>query len=212
MIKYHKIQTVFLRDPDNHYKTLLDGQYSLPEFEYLKDNEWVFTEKVDGTNIRLMLNESGQYKIAGKTDNSQIPPFLFDVLTEIMISREDTTKEIFKDTAICLYGEGYGAKIQKGGGNYRQDQDFVLFDIKIGDWWLQREDVEDIATKLELDLVPIIGSGTLIDMVEKAKQGFNSIWGDFKAEGIVARPQTELMARNGKRIITKIKQKDFRKE
>ena len=212
MIKYHKIQTVFLRDPDNHYKTLLDGQYSLPEFEYLKDNEWVFTEKVDGTNIRLMLNESGQYKIAGKTDNSQIPPFLLDVLTEIMISREDPTKEIFKDTAVGLYGEGYGAKIQKGGGNYRQDQDFVLFDIKIGDWWLQREDVEDIATKLELDLVPIIGSGTLIDMVEKAKQGFNSIWGDFKAEGIVARPQTELMARNGKRIITKIKQKDFRKE
>lgn len=25
----------------------------------------------------------------------------------------------------CLYGEGYGAKIQKGGGNYRADQDFV---------------------------------------------------------------------------------------
>ena len=28
-----------------------------------------------------------------------------------------------------MYGEGYGAKIQKGGGNYRQDQDFVLFDV-----------------------------------------------------------------------------------
>ncbi len=210
MYQYHKIQTVFHRDPDNRFKTLLEGKYSLPEFEYLKDNKWVFTEKVDGTNIRLMLNEIGQYKIRGKSDNAQIPPFLLDVLTEIMVSREDTFKDIFKDTAVCMYGEGYGAKIQKGGGNYRQDQDFVLFDVKIGDWWLQRKDVEDIANILDLDVIPIIGSGTLNDMLEMTKKGFVSQWGDFKAEGIVARPQTELIGRNGKRIITKIKQKDFK--
>ena len=209
MIQYHKIQTVYKRDPENRFKTLLEGQYSLPEFEYLKDNEWVFTEKVDGTNIRLMINELGQYKVAGKSDNSQIPSFLLDVLIEIMVSREDTTKEIFKDTAVCMYGEGYGPKIQKGGGNYRRDQSFVLFDIKIGDWWLQRKDIEDIADKLNLDIVPIIGSGTLNDMVQRTKQGFKSAWGDFKAEGIVARPKTELIGRNGHRIITKIKQKDF---
>jgi len=39
--------------------------------------------------------------------------------------------------------------------------------------------------------------------------GFMSAWGEFKAEGIVARPSIELIARNGKRIITKIKHKDF---
>ena len=42
------------------------------------------------------------------------------------------------------------------------------------------------------------------------KKGFKSQWGDFKAEGIVARPNTELVGRDGKRIITKIKQKDFK--
>ena len=36
-----------------------------------------------------------------------------------------------------------------------------------------------------------------------------STWGDFEAEGIVARPKTELMARNGSRLITKIKCRDF---
>lgn len=210
MKTYHKIQTVFLRDPNNYYKTLLEGEFALPEFEYLKDNEWIFTEKVDGTNIRLMINEIGQYKIGGKSDDAQIPSFLFNVLNEIMVSREKEFKKIFKDIEVCLYGEGYGTKIQKGGGNYRQDQSFVLFDIKIGNWWLQRKDVEDIAAKLGLDIVPIIGEGNLSLMVGLVKGGFKSDWGNFKAEGIVARPKTELVARNGKRIITKIKCKDYK--
>ena len=51
MIQYHKIQTVFKRDPETKFKTLLMGEYSLPEFEYLKNNEWVFTEKIDGTKV-----------------------------------------------------------------------------------------------------------------------------------------------------------------
>ena len=73
-----------------------------------------------------------------------------------------------------------------------------------------RPDVEDIARKLNLDVVPIIGSGTLYDMVEKVKGGFNSQWGSFLAEGIVARPSVELKTRRGDRLITKIKCKDFR--
>ena len=108
-----------------------------------------------------------------------------------------------------MYGEGYGAKIQKGGGNYRPEQDFVLFDIKIGDWWLQRPDIEEIANQLDIDIVPIIGSGTLEDMIAMTEKGFHSRWGKFDAEGIVARPAVELKARNGGRIITKIKHKDF---
>ena len=98
---------------------------------------------------------------------------------------------------------------QKGDGKYRQDQDFVLFDIKIGEFWLLRDDVEDIANKLGLDVVPIIGEGTIMEMLELAKSGFNSTWGYFKAEGIVAKPKVELKTRNGERVITKIKFKDF---
>jgi len=32
---------------------MLFGDYSLPEFELLKNIDWVMTEKVDGTNTRL---------------------------------------------------------------------------------------------------------------------------------------------------------------
>jgi ATP-dependent RNA circularization protein (DNA/RNA ligase family) len=215
--EYHKIQTVFLRDPETKHKTLLYGAYALPEFEFLANNQWIFTEKVDGTNIRVIIpqytedNKAYGINFGGKTDNAQIPTTLLQRLQErfLTTTQRQMLAEIFPSGA-CLYGEGYGAKIQKAGANYRQDQDFVLFDVKVGDWWLQREDVEDVAQKLNLDIVPIIGKGTLPEMIQKTKTGFQSIWGNFPAEGIVARPSTELNTRNNKRIITKIKHKDFR--
>ncbi len=207
MTIYHKIDTIYKRDPDNNFRTLLDGEYATPELAYLFSNQWVFTEKVDGTNIRVMLNNSS-LTFGGKTDQAQIPATLYTKLAE-RFHVEEIIETFNGDDDIVLYGEGYGAKIQKGGGNYRQDQDFVLFDVKVGNWWLQRKDVEDVADKLNLDVVPVIGSGNLVDMVAMARKGFNSAWGDFIAEGIVARPRTELYARNGGRIITKIKHKDF---
>lgn len=211
MKEYHKIQTVFKRDESNKHKTLLEGQYSLPCFEYLKNNEWVFTEKVDGTNIRVMQQEgetTGLVSYGGKTDAAQIPATLIERLRNMFDSKGVVMKEAFPH-GVCLYGEGYGAKIQKGGGNYGPSQDFVLFDVKIGHWWLERESVEEVALKLGLRIVPIIGKGTIDDMISMAKQGFKSTWGDFEAEGIVARPSVEMFTRNLQRIITKIKMRDF---
>jgi ATP-dependent RNA circularization protein (DNA/RNA ligase family) len=210
MNQYHKIQTVFKRDPDNKFRTLLEGEYALPEFEYLSGNKWVFTEKVDGTNIRVMF-DGEQISFGGKTNRAQIPPFLLERLHSLFDPTLGRFAKQFPDGATCLYGEGYGAKIQKGGGNYRQDQSFVLFDVKIGEWWLRRFDVESIAQDLKLNTVPVIGEGTLPEMVELTREGFQSTWGNFPAEGIVARPATELKTRLGNRIITKIKCKDFPK-
>jgi hypothetical protein len=214
MEKYHKIQTVFMRDPETRFKKLLMGQYSIPEFEYLKDNAWIFTEKVDGTNVRVLLGiDTVDFK--GKDDNSMLHPgllkalqkmFPFDLLDSVFTDRED---EEGGWSDVCLYGEGYGAKIQKGGGNYCKDQSFVLFDVRVGNWWLRRDDVLDVARKLDILCVPEIGRGTLADMIDKVCGGIQSRWGDFPAEGIVARPEVELFARNGDRIITKLKHKDF---
>ena len=199
---------------------IMEDTFSEPEFEYLKDNIWVFTEKVDGTNIRTMWNGKDVI-FGGKTDNAQIPTFLFQKLQEIFGG--ENNKQIFinsfnennnqsEEIKVCLYGEGYGAKIQKGGGNYISNGvDFVLIDVKIGDWWLKRDGIEEIAKKFNLKVVPIIGEGTLKDMIEMTKIGLKSKWGNFMAEGIVAKPLIELKTRSGKRIITKIKHKDFNK-
>ena len=207
MNPYHKIETVFLRDPKTRFKTLLHGEFARQEFEYLKDCEWIFTEKVDGTNIRIMFD--GQtITFGGRTDNAQIPSHLANALNATFLPQIDVFKDSFPD-GVCLYGEGYGAKIQKAGGNYRSDQAFVLFDVLVGSWWLKRDGVEDVAGKIGLTVVPTMGSGSLDLLCKVVSDGFKSTWGDFPAEGIVARPAVELVSRNGTRIITKLKCKDF---
>lgn len=212
MRKYHKIQTIFKRDIENKGK-IIEGEFSLPEIEYLKDAKWVFTEKVDGTNIRIIWNGENVV-FGGRTDNAQIPVFLFYKLQELF---EGTAKKkLFKDVfgaegQVCLYGEGYGNKIQKVGKRYNSEGvDFILFDVKIGDWWLIRKDVEDIANKFNLKVVPIIGEGTIDDMVNLCRKGFKSKLANLTAEGIVAKPKVELFNRKGERIITKLKHKDFK--
>lgn len=210
MSEYHKIQSIFKRDMTSKRKLLIEGDWTMPEFEYLSGNQWTFTEKVDGTNIRV-INKDGGIVFGGRTTDAQIPAQLVGRLNERFLPLAAKLAEVF-DSGAVLYGEGYGAKIQKGGGNYRADQDFVLFDVRVGDWWLQRADVEDVAQKLGLDVVPIIGEGTLLDAVNRAKAGITSTWGAFQAEGIVARPKTELNTRSGHRLIAKIKCRDFASE
>lgn len=228
METYHKIQTLFKRHTEGKKKgKMIRGEWTTPELEYLAGNEWEFTEKVDGTNIRIGYDLDPHHldrvEFAGRTDNAQIPPYLMSYL-------EDTfTPGLFKDAElnnVILFGEGYGPKIQKGGGNYRSDHSFVLFDVKIGPWWLARKDVDDIAAKLGIDSVPTIGTGTLHDAIDIVSSGItfeksgavkrwgsgtlDSAWGSFAAEGIVARPVVPMFDRKGERIITKIKAVDFK--
>jgi len=212
MNQYTKIQTVYKRD--ERTKKIIEGDYSMPEFEYLERNKWVFTEKVDGTNTRVMWNGE-RVVFGGKSDDAQMPMHLLYKLQELF---EGTAKrQLFikqfgaEPTQVCLYGEGYGSKIQAAGKLYIPDgHDFVLFDVKVGDWWLQREAIEEIAVNLGIKLVPIIGTGTLTEAIELTRFGQKSQWGDFLSEGIVARPATELNSRAGERIITKIKHRDFK--
>lgn len=241
METYHKIQTLFKRHLDGPKKgKMIRGAWTTPALEYLADNKWEFTEKVDGTNIRIGWNHkytaagSNWYKeveFGGRTDRAVLPKPLEAYLHETFTPEKMGEHFTYgKDGAqVVLYGEGYGVDIQSG-GNYRDDQSFVLFDVNIGGWWLQREDVDDIARKLGIDSVPVLGYGTLHDAIEivssgltwdsagkmtkwhggSVKKGLRSTWGDFEAEGIVARTATPLFDRRGERMITKIKAVDFR--
>lgn len=228
MKQYHKIENVFVRDQETH--KLIPGAWKCPEFELLQDIQWDATEKVDGTNIRVMWHHENVAKyipartlkemeyppesktvleFRGKTDRAQIPPHLMEKLQELFT--EDKMKAHFDDTEVCLYGEGYGAKIQKGGGDYIPDGvGFILIDIRIGKWWLQRKDVEEIASKFEIPIVPFVGTMTLNNAISLVRHRlFHSELKTTPPEGLVVRPHLELFSRNGARIIAKIKGKDF---
>lgn len=214
MEKYPSIKTVWTRNPENKYKTLIEGQWATPELEYLRNAIWVWTEKIDGTNIRVMwsiIEDKLTREFRGRTDKAQVPTFLLDKLEGLFPL--PLMYKIFGNEPIevCLYGEGYGAKIQKGGGNYIPDGvSFILFDVMVNGCFLRREDVNDIAAKLEIDAVPIIMDGTLLEAIravqKKPRSWINSA---HEMEGLVMRPKVELLNRRGQRIITKVKAKDF---
>ena len=108
MKEYHKIETLYDRDEKTH--KVIVGQWRLPEFGYLANNSWIFTEKVDGTNIRVMW-DGENIKFGGKSDNAQMPVPLLKVLTEMFTPEK--LAAVFPDTKpVCLYGEGYGAIMQ----------------------------------------------------------------------------------------------------
>lgn len=210
-MEYHKIPTVWKRDPDTKYKRLIEGAWSTKEIEYLADCEWLFTEKVDGTNIRVYPNRDPEYRFAGRTDRAVLDPRLRFNLHTIYFRAEimERANAMFDGKEVCLYGEGFGGHIQNG-RRYAQDERFVLFDVNVDGWWLSYENVVAVGRKLELFVVPLVGRGTLHEMISHVRQRHNgSEWGAFQAEGIVARPPIALFDNAGKRIITKVKEKDF---
>lgn len=208
MIEYHKIETLFERDITGS-KKLIPGKYRNETVEFLKDAEWVFTEKIDGTNIRIHW-DGHKVTFGGRTERAQIPAHLVTYLNATFGG--DTNEQLFEqkfgESEVILFGEGYGSGIQKG-GSYRSDVSFILFDVLIGGMWLKRDSVEDIAQTFGIDVVPIVGTGTLDEGVAFVKTKPSSTIGVAHMEGVVARPKVEIRDRMGRRVIVKIKVKDF---
>ena len=208
MKEYHKIETLFNRDEKT--KKLIQGSYRNETFEYLKDNIWQFTEKVDGTNIRIYW-DGHKVSYYGRTDKAAIPSQLMNKLIELFGGEvnEEMFEQKFGSNPVIPIGEGYGNKIQACGKDYRDDNSFILFDVWIRGKYLSRENVNNIAKSFGIEAVPVLFKGTLEDGIEFVKSKPYSTIGVAKMEGLVARPSVELLDENGNRIIVKIKVRDF---
>jgi RNA ligase-like protein len=204
VIEYPKIPGPFKREVSGPNKNkLIPWSWSSPELEYLSNTDWIFTEKIDGTNIRIIW-DGHKPEFRGRTDRAQIPAKLMSALIDMF--PEELFEQKFGSDEVILFGEGYGAGIQKGGGNYSQDNSFILFDVKIGPWWLQRDAVVDIAESLGLEVVPLIHGSSLKGAISVvAYKELKSTFGDFIAEGIVGQPSVPIFSRKGERIIVKLK-------
>jgi hypothetical protein len=201
--EYQKVPGPFRRETEGPRRNrVIEGQWTSPELEYLANTDWLWTEKVDGTNIRIHW-DGHKVTYGGRTDNAQIPARLITVLNELV------PEELFGGDAATLYGEGYGAGIQKG-GNYRPDMSFVLFDVQVGDWWLRRDDASQVATGMGLDIVPLVLQGPIGAAIEMVRQGLPSAWNPgYVAEGLVGVTPVGLADRAGQRLMVKIKKADF---
>jgi len=207
MREYPKIYGPYLRHTEGPNRNkLIEGAWSRPEIGYLADFQWHFTEKVDGTNIRVHW-DGHRVEFGGRTERAQIRADLYAELQRLF--PEELFEQHFGSDVVTLYGEGYGPGIQKGGGNYRAAPGFVLFDVRVGDWWLLRENVVDVGINLGVDVVPLTLTGTVADAIALVRNGLKSDWGPFTAEGLVGVTKVGLLDRAGNRVMVKIKAADF---
>lgn len=212
-IEYTKITGPFERftEPGPNRNKLIPGRWSCREFDVLQNAQWMFTEKVDGTNVRVFW-DGHKPTFGGRTAEAQMPTKLLAILQEMF--QEELLEQTFGGTQAILFGEGYGAGIQKG-GVYRPDPSFVMFDVAVprvtgGYWWLERASVADIGFKMGVDVIPLVYTGTLNEGIDIVRQGFRSTWnGNHVAEGLVGIPTLGLLNRAGQRIIVKLKTKDL---
>lgn len=207
---YTKIETPYKRDMEGT-KKLIEGNFRSEEVEFLKDNTWVCTEKIDGTNIGIVWDGHKVF-FQGRTERAQIPNTLVNKLVELFGGdvNEELFEQKFGETKVILFGEGYGAGIQKGGA-YRPDVSFILFDVYLPEsgLWLNRDSIEDIAKAFNIDAVPIILTGTIQDAIDYVKTKPKSTIGTAPMEGLVCKPLVDLKDRQCRRIIVKVKVKDF---
>lgn len=214
MIVYPKIPGPFKRHvegPDRN--KLIPWDWATPELESLFDyTGWVFTEKVDGTNIRVHW-DGHQVRFGGRSDAAQMPVKLLEMLQDLF--PEYLLEQAFGSTEATLFGEGYGAGIQKRGSLYRPNPGFILFDVKIGDWWLLRDNVVDIGSKLGIQVVPQIPLSLHLDqaiqiMAAKPVESHLAVDSGVMAEGLVGVTDLGLLDRSGNRIIVKLKTEDLK--
>lgn len=210
MREYRKLQNVFKFD--EKFRTIVGMN---EPYNSLKGLNWVGTEKVDGTNIRIHW-DGHRVEIAGRTDKAQFQGNLLPYLEGMFKTQEMeyVFEQMFGEKDVIIFGEGYGPKIQTGGGLYSDKPNFIVFDIDIDGHHLKREDVCDICLKMGLDVVPVVFYGNLDHAIKFVSSHPMSTLGGGKheMEGLVLELDgVELYDAKGERIKCKCKYRDLRK-
>lgn len=177
MSAYPKTENLYARDDATHKLTGV-----LRRTDFGQVDRWLVTEKIDGTNIRLVYRADrpgrhGVFDVLGRTDAAALPKnFQDEALSGVdfdrMAAALAAVDEVGRAEAMVVYGEGYGPGIQKGGGDYGPRKALRLFDVvtylvdEDGGYsrlWRTWEDVETVAEVLGLKTAPVL--------IENAKVG-----------------------------------------
>lgn len=232
---YSKILAPFKR-LDNNSKFVTEGAWSKSEFELLKDIYWSWTFKVDGTNISLQWRGDKMTldTIKGHTDKSQFNQRTKDYLEKTFCTPEAETifEDMFGENNVNVICEFVSKDTNQNYGH--EDGYCYVIDVQNADsekFWT-RDIVEEFAKRFNIDYVREMCRGTIedaINWVKLAKASWNdnkyfistlttkngenykveNPYGKYPIEGLVGRPNIELLDANKERIICKVKCKDF---
>lgn len=210
MQEYQKIENIYkFNTKEKKYEEI----YFSPIVGYLKNNDWIVSEKVDGTNIRVYY-DGHRVSWSGRTDKSVLPKEVEELLQKTFGESEIIFEQEFGGKEVELFMECYGGKIQ--GGLYGGEERLIGFDIMINGVYLDKLNIKGIFDKFGVKTINFEIVNGLSAVIENVKYISNHTDSktlsqlsvptkDTKIEGYVCVPTMPLYDRNGQRIIVKIK-------
>ncbi len=221
MEPYGKIPALYKRDSDSPkqvipvvkdmYIAQLDHAYAL----------WQLSEKIDGTNVRIIW-DGYEVRFAGRKSD-QLQPNVQSAIEEQHPHLEAMFEQVFDGQEVTVYGEGFGPGVNKG-GKYGDRIRFRGFDVVIGGSELNPADAYDVIRQLGLSPVKVYPMAEpypsrLFRMMQDIVAGssqyhymhsayLHSEFGDFYPEGYVMRPRVNLYKKNGSAIKVKLTFRD----
>ena len=204
--KYPKINSLYKRERKT--KRLIIGDLSMPEFSCIQ--EWDLYEKIDGTNIRIIIdNDTVEFRGRTNSDDN-IPAHLLEHLKNRYTMDKLTP---FLGKQAIIFGEGFGYKIQNGGAYVNGDPvvKFHAFDVLLYNTWMQQDDMRGLLKTIDIECAQYIGSVETTNFETPAFIGLRSMINmDAVMEGVIARPVREMLTAHGDRVMWKLKHKDFK--
>jgi hypothetical protein len=119
---------------------------------FSQDDDIIVTEKIDGTNARIILFPEGKYLIGSREDllharNDLIYNSSMNIVETVKKFAEDAVRPLWialEQAVIVLFGEVYGGKTSKHGKNYSNGKtSFRLFDAA----FFKAKDFEELLEK-----------------------------------------------------------------
>lgn len=200
--KYPKIQ-----HPTNKYLDRARTQH--PELDSV---DWVLQEKFDGANIQIFFEPGEEPKI-GKRSGFVTPEDNFFNVHEVF-ERQRELIENFVNTCVPqsdvenvrLYGELIGPGVQNR-INYGDEKKIVIFDVMIGDDFMDPEFLEDVRKE------KVAGRDLVVPAQEvkiRTLEDFNNMEIAEGVEGYVLKPKNVVLDKgSGDPIMFKIKNEKF---
>ena len=177
--------------------------------EILLFRECFCSEKIHGSSSHLSFKEGKiNYFAGGEKHERFVKLFDEDNLLSVYLDN-------YSDMDLILFGEVYGGSQQGMSATYGKELKFIVFDVKMGDYWLDMPNAEQVAKKLGLEFVSYKKIPTTLKAIDRERDRpsvqakRNGIKEDKMREGVVLRPLIELKKNNGKRIIVKHKRDEF---
>ena len=210
----------------------IEGAHRIKTVNYIietgnSDGDWISLLKIHGANYSLW-SDGEEVKRAKRSAFVEGQSFYgdhtFDYTEKVLSMFEYIKFSVPEMEVLTICGEIYGGKydhpdvekvkeakqIQKE-VQYRPDNDFIVFDIKIDNKLVNHNMVEKLCALFGFDTVPVLGVGTFSELMEMPVvfpdplyKGFDfpEIEGNM-AEGWVLKPVEPKFFGNGERIILK---------